>query len=387
MTINSVKNDTDLIRRLRDRGPEVDRAGWIGEENIEMIKDAGILRNGVPARFSGLERPIGEQVDALRELGRGCGSTAWVSMVWMSNSGLLSLYPDKALDDVYASTPDVKISGGFTPSGELLAVDGGYRLSGTWRFNTGCKGADWNMAAASRVQADGTQDEAIALVPMSEFEIADDWDVFGARGTGSASTSASDVFVPEHRVVSFEHALSDTTPDRHHIRSDRAYGLFPLVITECAAVCLGIAEGALDLLLKKMASGRAITYTKWEDQREFPVTQINVAHVHNMLSAAAALLHEEIVLLQHTVDAGEQLSMEERAELRGRCAYIIELSRNAVEKIYRESGASVLNHSQPIQRFYRDIMGFSQHALLNFATNMEVHGRVLQGLDPESFYL
>ena len=37
----------------------------------------------------------------------------------------------------------------------------------------------------------------MALVPMADLHIVDDWETAGLRGSGSVSTVAKDVFVPE----------------------------------------------------------------------------------------------------------------------------------------------------------------------------------------------
>jgi hypothetical protein len=41
----------------------------------------------------------------------------------------------------------------------------------------------------------------------------------------------------------------------------------------------------------------------------------------------------------------------------------------------------------PIQRICRDVRALSIHAALNWTTNLEVHGRVLVGADPQTPFL
>ncbi|MCE6998115.1 acyl-CoA dehydrogenase [Saccharothrix sp. S26] len=376
----------EVVPTLRENGRASEDNRWIVDENIHLLEKTGVLGIASPRRYGGLDLPIGEAAKIISEVASACGSTGWITMVWVSNAWLATLYPDKTQDEVFADGPSVRISGGFTPSGTLTPTEGGYKLSGTWRFNSGCRGAQWNMAAAIVQRPDGTEDEAIAIVPMREFTIADDWDTFAAGGTGSASTSLKDVFVPEHRVVSFEHALTDTTPGRAHVEPGRRYGLFPVVFTECAAACIGIARGAMELFLQRVP-GRPITYTSWTDQRQHPLTQIQVATAANKIAAAEGLAEGWWKLLQGRADEGGELTTEERAQLRGQTAYAIQLAKEAVEILYSASGASVLQKSVPMQRFFRDIEGFAQHGLLLNTTNYEVQGRTLLGLDPDTPFL
>ncbi|PRP61210.1 acyl-CoA dehydrogenase, partial [Bacillus halotolerans] len=94
-----------------------------------------------------------------------------------------------------------------------------------------------------------------------------------------------------------------------------------------------------------------------------------------------------IETLQAAADAGQETSEGFRAQLRGQAAYAVTLAKEATEILYRASGASVLQKSLPIQRFFRDIEGFSQHALLNLETNLEVHGRSILGLELDTPFL
>ena len=51
-------------------------------------------------------------------------------------------------------------------------------------------------------------DQALMTLPFHEVEIMDDWNTLGLRGTGSNSIKMQNVFVPDHRVVSFDEALN-----------------------------------------------------------------------------------------------------------------------------------------------------------------------------------
>ncbi|MEV6204872.1 acyl-CoA dehydrogenase family protein [Streptomyces sp. NPDC051771] len=371
---------------LRENGAEAEKRRWIPQENIDLLDKAGVFRMGVPARFGGLDSSLEEQARVLSAIASGCPSTGWVAMVWVSSGWLVTLFPDSVQEEVFAGGT-VKVSGGFTPSGTLKATEGGYVLDGAWRFNSGVRGADWNIAAAILEHADGSHEEVVTIVPQSEFTIADDWDVTSAGGTGSCTSTATGVFVPEHRVVGFGDAIFNTTPGRdQEVTPGRKYGLFSYVMAAGVSAYLGIAAGALELF-KGRVNGRPITYTDYEDQAQHPLTQIQVATAANKVAAAFALQSAYIGRLQARADADEQPTIEEKAELRGQAAYALQLAKEAVEIVYSASGASVIGRSAPLQRFHRDAQGLSLHGLLLLSTNLEVHGRVLLGLDPETPFL
>ncbi|MEU1282364.1 acyl-CoA dehydrogenase family protein [Streptomyces sp. NPDC005805] len=376
-----------LVPTLRENAHASEERRWILDENIELLDKAGVFRAAVPVRFGGLGLPLADQNEIIREISRGCASTGWVAMVWLSTAWMATLYPDRAQEEIFRGG-SVRVSGGFTPGGTLTPTEGGYVLNGTWRFNTGSHGADWNMTAAHLLGPDGEiTGESVALVPMASMSVADDWHVAGAAATGSSTSTAKDLFVPAHLVVDAEAAVLGTTGDRSNTGADgRNYGIYTLVMTEAAAGFLGIAQAALELFLDRVP-GRGIAYTNWTDQSAHPLTQIQVATAANKIAAAEALIGRVTALLQRRADAGEHPTWDEKAAVRGNTAYAVQLAKEAVEVLYTASGASVIALSAPLQRLHRDIQALSQHGLMQITTNLEVHGRVLLGLDPDTPFL
>ncbi|MER5868014.1 acyl-CoA dehydrogenase family protein [Kitasatospora sp. NPDC002040] len=376
----------DIVPALRDNGLEAENRRWIPDENMDLLEKAGVFRMATPKVFGGLELSLSDQAKVLAEIARGCASTSWVAMVWASSAWMAGLYPEELQRELFAD-PSVRISGGFTPSGALTPTEGGYRLSGTWRFNSGCRGADWNMAMALLERPDGSFTEAIALVPMSEFTIADDWHTSSLAATGSSSSSVQDLFVPAHRVVTFDEPPADVAgaevPAVAEAGTGRAYGLYGFLFSQAVGTFLGIAQGALELFLERLP-GRGISYTSYTDQAQHPLTQIQIATAASKIAAAEALAEGLYTVLQGHADAGTEPTLEERARVRAHSAYAAQLAKEAVELLYGASGATVIQRAVPLQRFHRDIQGLALHGWILLNPNLEVYGRVLLGLDPDT---
>ncbi|MFD8642806.1 acyl-CoA dehydrogenase family protein [Streptomyces zaomyceticus] len=378
---------TGLVDTLRKSGPEAEERRWIPDENIELLDKAGVYRLAVPRRFGGLEAPVADQVRILGEIARADTATGWVSMIWVSSAWVPSLFPDKAQEEVYAGGA-VRVSTGFTPSGTLTAAeDGSYTLSGSWKWLSGARGANWALLSALLVGPDGTPAPFAALVPFSELSIADDWHAAYGAGTGSSTATAENVSVPAHRVVSLIEILGGTTGGRSNTgATGRNYAFVPFFMAQGASAYIGIAKGAYELFLDRLP-GRGITYTSWTDQSQSPVTQIQVAIAANKIAAAEALQDNWLRRLQEHADAGTGPSVEERAAARGTAAFAIQLAKEAVDELFEASGASVIMRDVPFQRYHRDIRGLALHALFAFNTNQEVHGRAILGLAPDTPFL
>jgi alkylation response protein AidB-like acyl-CoA dehydrogenase len=186
---------TDTLRRLAD-------------ENLQALKDAGLCRMMVPARFGGYQTSIRTYVDVLAEVGRGCGSTSWVASLINVCAWLAGLFPERAQADIWGSNPEAWIAGSLAPNGEAVAVDGGWRVTGRWPWASGSMHAQW---AACGIHMKNERGEwanfGLSLMPMSELRIEDTWFMAGMKGTGSNTIVAKDAFVPEYRFLPYPQAF------------------------------------------------------------------------------------------------------------------------------------------------------------------------------------
>ncbi|MEU5179720.1 acyl-CoA dehydrogenase family protein [Streptomyces longwoodensis] len=376
----------EAVPTLRRNGAEAEERRWIPEENIDLLEKAGVFRTAVPRAHGGLDFDVAQQAQVITEVARGCPSTGWLTMVWLTSTAAAALYPDRAQKEVFEGG-SARVSIVFAATGTLTPVDGGYRLNGTWRFNSGVRGAGWDLLGALVERPDGTEEELVALVPTAELSVADDWDVTAGAATGSSTTTAHDVFVPDHRVVPLDEAMVSGTGNRANAgATGRNYALLGYILSGVAAAFVGMARGGLDVFVERLP-GRGITYTEWTEQSLHPLTQQQVAVAGNKIAAAEALASTWHRELQAAADAGIQPSDTDKAVLRGRTAYAAQLAKEAVEVLFTASGGSVIRRTEPLQRVHRDIQGFSLHALVQLNTNLEVHGRVLVGLDPGTYFL
>jgi hypothetical protein len=55
-----------------------------------------------------------------------------------------------------------------------------------------------------------------------------------------------------------------------------------------------------------------------------------------------------------------------------------------VDILFNASGASSIQPHIPIQRFQRDIQALANHAVMHTQTGLELYGRVLCGLQPNT---
>jgi alkylation response protein AidB-like acyl-CoA dehydrogenase len=201
-------------------------------------------------------------------------------------------------------------------------------------------------------------------------------------GTGSNTVVAHDVFVPAHRCVPLPQMLEGRYPESQS--SGNPYysiPLTPVLVVNAGGMPLGTARGAIDAFRERMP-GRGITYTSYTSQAEAPITHLVLGEATLKLESADAHVRRANALLDDRL--GRTLSLEERVRARAHVAYATGLAREIVDSLFFSSGATASNEGVPIQRFQRDIQTLSNHAIMHPRTTIELYGRVLCGLEPNS---
>ncbi|MEU9882098.1 flavin-dependent monooxygenase [Streptomyces phaeochromogenes] len=393
--------DAGIVERVRELRPLIrrnalraERERRVPDEVAAALNGTGIHRMNVPRRYGGYQTPLRTQVDAFAEIAVECGSTAWMTLSQAGVSYIAALYPDEAQEDFFTGPngPDARIGGTLVPGATAVPYDGGYRVDGASAFATGCHHADWHLLTAAVTPADGSPPEGPpemiwAAVPMSELEILDDWHVTGLAGTGSNTVVARNIPVPAHRVLPVGPMLAGQIPSKAN--ADDPFYRMPVLLLFCAwaaPVALGLARAAMTEFGERIHR-RGITYTFYERQNEATVTHLQVAEAQMKISSAELVAARLTAEIETKARDGVEYTLAERARIRAESGYLTRLCKEAVDLLASAAGASSLQREVPMQRIARDINALSLHSFMNPATNLEIYGRVLSGVDPGTPFL
>lgn len=393
MEITQAPPKDELVRRaagivplLREKAVWMDENRRLHDDVITALVDAGIPKMRVPVRYGGYESDMGTVVDVLAELGRGDGSTAWTASVWSISTWMMGLFPDEVQDEVFA-TPDVRISGILSPGAMAVPTDGGFVVNGKWSFNSGARQSTWNTNAAVTPTGDGGFAPVMIAVPIADLDIVDDWYTSGLRGSGSITTIAKDVFVPTARVLQMGPVLQG----QHQSKQNANAPIFkaPFMPTACATVsapALGLAMAAKDAFLERLP-GRKISYTNYESQAEAPITHLEVAEAITKIDEVGFHARRTAAMIDGKSRTNEAWTLEERARVRLDLGATCQRAKEAVDILSGASGGSSIYRDIPIQRVQRDVHALNLHAILHPSTNLELYGRIVCGLEPNTPYL
>ncbi|SOB85611.1 acyl-CoA dehydrogenase family protein [Streptomyces sp. 1331.2] len=392
MTAKESPSREELVSRAAELVPLLQKnAVWheenrrLSDDTLAALADSGLLQLRVPVRYGGYESDMRTVVDVIAELARGDGSTAWVMSVYAISSWMAGLFPDEVQDEIFTA-PGVRVSGILSPTAVAVPAEGGVLLNGKWSFNSGSLHSSWNTNAAVLMTPEGPQPIMVA-VPLAELEIVDDWHTVGLRGSGSVTTIATDLFVPEARVLPMVPVLQG----RHRSVANAESPIYraPFMPTACATVAapaLGLGRAAREAFFERLP-GRKISYTDYTEQSEAPVTHLQVADAITRIDEAEFHAHRAAALIDTKGPTGEEWTLEERARIRLDLGGVCARTKEAVDILNTASGGSSIYSAVPIQRIERDVQALNLHAILHPNTNLELYGRIACGLGPNTLYL
>ena len=283
-----------LVARSRELKPLLSKNGPLGEtdrrvveESIEAVHKAGLFKVCTPKRYGGWEMNTRAMLDVSSAVAEADGGTAWVVNLNNICCWLASLFPVKAQDEVFANDPDVRISGVLNPTATTTKVDGGYRVTGQWHYNSGGWHSQWAVLGMPIVNDAGeTIDQGLGLFPIPDLELVDTWFVAGMKSSGSISLKADNAFVPNYRVLSMPRAIEGHYPTE--MRSQEALyrsPFIPILSIILVGPILGLGRAALDFVRQK-ANSRTIAYTFFEKQSASVAFQLQVAEAAMMIDTA-----------------------------------------------------------------------------------------------------
>ncbi len=370
-----------LTATVRDRAPEAERNRRLHRETHEAMRDAGLYRVQMPARYGGFEMSHSAMLDISVEIGRGCGSSAWIFSNIAAQNGIVSMACRAAQDDVWADDPDACVASSFpAPGATARRVDGGIVVNGVWSFASGVDWADWNNLQVFVPRPEGGVEHRMALVPKSDYRVIDDWHSPGLAATGSRSIGLDDVFVPEHRTLNTAAARAGETID-----ASGNFGPIFRVPPMCGAnkifsgPVIGIARGALDavereLSGRKTAGGVAMA--------TLTTAQLRVAEAGALIDAALALMHRDCGIALDIGASGRLTTAEDRAIWRRNNAYAGVLCTRAVELLHPLLGAHGLVADSDFQRAWRDIHAATMQINMSWDRQAVPAGQIQLGIGP-----
>ena len=363
---------------LRDQQDEAERLGQYTEQVHEAFLKAGFYRLLQPTRYGGYEFPMETYFKVSLEIGRGDPGSSWCLGLGAHHALLVGAHwPARAQDEIFTS-----VGGDFLaphrapPAGTIVPVDGGYKVSGRWRYSSGVPYAS-HFIGGTLLPGDGPDDppELVnVVVPKGQFEIVPgSWgngESLGLQSTGSHTVTVTDAVIPKHWVAKATlFGGADSTPGTelhgNPLYLGRLGGFYHggLVASQ-----VGAARAALDEYEWLMREGPrgGLGQPPGMKRIDNPFYQRNFGIALAMTDAAEAVLIRAGELYSEYcrlwAEEGRRFSVEDDLRLWTQNQQAGRLAFEATELLWRTSDSSVTGRrGQRMQRYYRDASMYRGH--------------------------
>lgn len=373
-----------VLPRIEERAAQTEKDRMVPGENIRLLKESGLHRVFLPKAYGGYEASLPEFAHCLVEVASACASTAWAFGLMSTHNYMIAHFPKRLQDDIWGSDPDATASSSIAPMGQYEEVDGGILISGQFGWSSGCDHTEWTILGLNRVNKQGEKVYSLAVLPLSDCAIKDDWFCMAMSGSGSKSIVVDKVFVPDYRIQAINDMLYEgrSAGIAEHPDSTLFHSPYrPYFASIFAAVGLGIAEKTLRLFIEKNTN-RKLAYTGVAVGTMSPML-LRLGESTHQIKAARALMKQSWQDHQRHAEARKYPSQRTAVEWRTEQAYAIKMCTEAVDRLFAASGGSAWLEHNPMQRLFRDMHITASHPYTNYDLCFQAMGREQMGLPPD----
>lgn len=375
-----------LVPMLAERASSFSAETRIPADVVDAMKALGLFRILQPKKWGGYELSPSVFYEVQTILAEGDMSAAWVFGILGVHNWHLALFDARLAAEVWADDEDVLVASTYMPVGKVEEVEGGFKLSGRWKFSSGCDNADWILLGAMLPDGKGGVEPGTLAVPLADLRIVEDsWQVNGLRGTGSKDIVVEGAFVPAYRTHRHRQGFLCDSPGMK-VFSAPLYKLpfgqvfIRAVNSSCIGALQGFASAVADYAAKRVSpfGGKAA-----ENQS----VQVSIAEALSAVSEMKAVLHRNFAAMEGYIERGETPPTSERVLYKYQAAHVASRAADAANKLYRVVGGMGLFSDTPFPRMLNDILAARQHAFnqdYSFACNL---GSIAIGRENSDFFI
>jgi len=367
------QNILDLISSKSD---EQRAAREMSKEVVDALKACGFFTMLLPKQWGGLERRPQEFFAEQVRIAEADMSTAWAGGIIAVHAFQLALMSEEAQREVYENDPNTLISSSYNPVGARAEMcEGGFMLHGRWGWSSGSGHCTWALLGGV-IPGDGYR---TFLVPRSQYEIEDTWNVMGLQGTGSNDVVISEpIFVPEHRT----HKQMDgfnCVNDQENPMYDLSWAQTFVRVVNSAAI--GALKKAVKVFVESKQGNSTTDMTKFAGDVE---TQERLAKVLNTIAELEAVMYHNFDKMEA---ANWKPSLEDRIMYRYQASIVIDKAIEAIDTLFDVAGGRSVFNGHPLQQLWHDIHIARCHVANNptaFARNL---GSVTLGMENKDVFI
>ncbi|MEY3341062.1 MAG: hypothetical protein RLZZ269_973 [Actinomycetota bacterium] len=347
--VSEIESRAERLDRLAD---EADSLGRAPDELVGVMREIRVPMIKAPMEVGGDLLLLADQLRFFSALSYRNATAAWTGFNHAGACGVAGArLVDAGVAELFAHDACPFMAAVSAPTGRFRRVDGGYELTGRWKYASGVPHSEFILLTAL-AEGDSPRPR-ILIVRAAQVTVTGEWDVMALKGTGSIDVVADAAFVPDH--LSFDPLAPIERGGPMFALSYQGY-----VAAENLGFTLGVCQRFVDEIVVYARGKARGADGRLADRGAF---KYEVGKAQIQIEAARGFGLAEFGEVDALLRRGETLNMAGNERLGGVIAYATELAVSAVTHLFHFAGAGALFNSSVLSRLYRDAVGSHQHLM------------------------
>lgn len=352
-----------LTGQLRQYAGPAETRRSLPQEVLDTICEQDWFRLMTPAALGGRELSLPATVQLFEALAWAEANTGWCVNLG-AGANMFAGYLDVAVAGAIFNSPCTCCAGSGALSGTARRAEGGYILSGRWKYASGANHATHFTANAwlqdEAGQALTVEEQPVFrsfILPAAQVSNLRNWEALGLKATSSNDFAVDEVWVPE------SHTFSLLQPSPFASGPLYKFPFSQLALVNMTCMFTGVVLHFLELYTalaaqKKPMHGEQLL----KDQ---PLARDTAGQAVAAFEAARQAMYRELHQVWAPYEEGGELPATAFLPFQAACADAATAARRVLTDLYPLCGMSILAPETTLSKVWRDGMTVSQHYLLS----------------------
>ncbi|MCJ7840967.1 acyl-CoA dehydrogenase [Lederbergia sp. NSJ-179] len=336
-----------LVDDISSQAMYIDYSGVIPDTLLQWLYEQKLFKLFVPEALGGKMLELPDALRVFQKVSEIEGNAGWLTAIG-SGGGMFVPNIQKPLVEHLFKDEKAVIAGSGYPNGEVRKIDGGYIVSGEWKYCSGSSFASFYTANSTTENG-----EIISFIFMpNQVEIIEDWNALGLRGTGSHTIRVRNALVSE------EYTFQLAVQQNEYAGPVHRFPFIPFSQASFTSVCLGIA-----MHFYKEARRIVKKRAKNEPKRWEAVTLLLDEQETNF-QEKLEIFYTEIEALWKLHVNEETISEQNIDQFSKTCKETVQIVIQDVDCLIRYLGMDAIMETATVNKIWRDLHTAGQHAFI-----------------------
>ncbi|WP_155593160.1 acyl-CoA dehydrogenase [Lysinibacillus cavernae] len=340
--------------QIKERGLEFEQLGKLPQDVLDFIYDQQLFKLFTAKELGGKDLDLVEGIKVFQQMSALDGNFGWLITIGTGGNAFIPTFSKEICEKIFTPKEAV-IAGSGYPTGVAVKTDGGYYVTGQWKY---CSGSNYatTFTMNSYIEEYGVKTENIVSCSVNpqDVEILHDWCAMGLKATASHTIRVNNVWVPQEDTFQLGTIRNDYGNSVH------SFPFATFAEASFLSVCLGITESFLEEAFALMRQ-RNHDVSKAE---RIGALQFLLMQQQKRFKQFEEQFYTTLSEYWKKHQQGNQLIEDELLQFTQMSKEIAAACLDIVNKLIRSLGMDAITETSTINRIWRNLYTAAQHGFL-----------------------